>query len=217
MGWDDAGKWMADNAAPIIVGALSAGGDVMSAQQNRAEAERNRQFQERMSNTSVQRSVADYTKAGLNPALAYDRSASSPSGGQAQIGNQIAGGVSNALAARAQQQMIENSKVANKIALEQSAADLGVKDLQRMDIQASALLKQTDILSRDQGRLFEAESQPYKIREMFLRNLLNSLQVPGEQNKATYERFIGPYAKGIGTAKEAAGLLGNIKNLVLPR
>lgn len=70
---------------------------------NALEAQKDRDWQERMSSTSYQRVVDDLKKAGLNPILAYENGgASTPSGSTANSAssrtnstNQTHGGVAN--------------------------------------------------------------------------------------------------------------------------
>jgi hypothetical protein len=78
---------MAFDAGSVIGAAIGGGlglvGQRMANKSNIEEAAKNRDWQERMSNTSYQRAMHDMRAAGLNPMLAFMKGgASTPGGGQ---------------------------------------------------------------------------------------------------------------------------------------
>jgi len=194
---------------PLILGALATGGAIWNNERNIKEAKRNRQFQERMSNTAAQRSVADYKAAGLNPALAYDRTASSPSGAVAQLGDVASPGINSALRATEVKQALENQRMTNQV-LEQQR-DKTQAEVYKTRVDAGNAELTGNLLRQDY--IFKNIRQPIDQRLATAQAALGELQLPAARNSANFERRLGELSPGMNSAK----VLAEIIRMLRPR
>jgi len=119
-------KWIAPAAlAPLTggasLGAYAAYGQSSANKTNKDLAQRQMDFQERMSNTEWQRGVQDMLKAGINPMLATSQGgASAPAGATTRVENVAQPAINSALAARQAQANIQLTQASTLKTIEEA-------------------------------------------------------------------------------------------------
>lgn len=189
---------------PVTLGVIGAEllGGIWSARSAAAEAQKNRDFQERMSDTAHQRETRDYIAAGLNPALGAFRGggASTPSGAQADVrpGEGLSRAVTSALAVK---QMKANVDLTNAQALEartraydlQTSAPMRYKELAaRGDLGELNLRQQKELMpSLIADAMARVKLTSASAKQMEALSVLTRLQREGYANIAEFEKNVG--------------------------
>lgn len=121
----------------LFAGAVSAFGQAKQNKWAAGQAQKQMDFQERMSSTAHQREVMDLRAAGLNPLLSVNAGASAPSGAMASGDSPVGAGVSSAFASR----RLKADLAMQAEQIRSIGADVDLKRAQKRQIEAGLPVK----------------------------------------------------------------------------
>lgn len=203
---------------PVVGAGANIWGAERANRANQNEAATNRLFQQYNSDTAVRRSIEDFKAAGLNPALAYDRSASSPTGGGANIGNIMEGAASSALAYKTQREQMKLAREAQTVQTELAKAQGGKAhaEAKMADQMANETIQRIHMNLRLQPSVLrQAEAN---VENTLVNTLLNQYGLPAAANAAGFQQMMGKWAPGLqfgaGIAGNLTGVAGNIMKTI---